>query len=149
MCQIGFAHKNDGIHPGHVITGGSRGTVRFSGCEISSYDSVVCMSGLRDVIHEGTTFNPQSSRSKDYEKLAHNGLGGGFVPYLLGIRDQSVRFLSYIIGGGNEGLQLLRTDFRYTSRDHCVPIFAGPVTYFDNYLVRHRVRLHRFRRMTA
>lgn len=138
LCQLGFAHNTDGVHPGTVLTGSSTGTILLKGCNIQGYDSVIATPNIRNVIHEGTTFNPHSDRTKDYEKLAHNALGGGFVPYLLGIRQQSVRFTPYEIGGNKQSMERLAPSFRHTSRDFCVPIFAGEVTYHNQYLTRHR-----------
>ena len=139
-CQIGFGHRNDEIHPGNIITGSTSGTVRFTDCNFQGFDSVLATCNLSNFVSEGSTINPQSSRSKDYEKLAHNALGGGLVPYLIGIKPQVVRFTPFVIGGSKQDMQMVDGSFKYNSRDYCTPIFAGPSTFFATYLSRLQTR---------
>lgn len=142
-CQIGFSHAEADIHPGNLITGASSGGFRFEGCNFQGFASVLAAVNMPNVTMAESALQPQAARARDYQRLAHNLLAGGFVPYLIGVRNQAIRFVPQKVGGGTAGMQVLDSDFHHTGRDWCLPLVAGATTYAGRYLERLQMQKRR------
>ena len=126
-CDFNFRHSSTDCHPARVLSGAStRGVITFDTCTFTGFDSVIVFEPVetRLVNCHGV---PGSARSKEYEKLAHNNLGGGFVCETTNPRPQRIIFAPYNVGTGAVASGVPRvTDETYslTDRNHTWPIWA-------------------------
>jgi len=142
-CNFNFELANDVRgYPATVIDGVNLPTgIRFDGCGFNNFKSVVVIN-QKQVEYDRCVFIPSNNaagRTEDYQKFAHNFLGGGLVTHKL-IRPANsalkVTGFNFSVGswGSNAGSTALLSN---SSREYCIPSvtrFATPVN--DDLLFR-------------